>query len=509
LPLAFLVLCAASRARAQPAAAQGKGISGPRAADGAAGGPKFPLLPIYKDGFRLQTADARSELQLAASTQLDGRFYEGASVAPHSFDIRRARIDINAKLFKLLSIRIQAAMEDSPYIRNAMVDIHIWKEYVNLRVGQMKVPFSSTWLAFDNQVDFLERPVDVPLYPFFDRGGMVWGHLLGGRLSYNLGVFNGSGVDLDLTKGDLDDTKDLAWRVMVQPFRATPVRLLEGLFLVGNGTWGFGSVTTRRYEGRGLTAANFESQVFRFRSDQTIGTNGRQSDVVAGGYDSRTRWGAELHYLKGPFTLSAEWTRVDYKGFRIYHEFYQGSKRLKRDLVLERDGKIQNLSAFVSVFLTGEQKHLDIFGWKQPVPRRPLGLSERGIGAWELLARFSATLSDRALFDQQKVSGFAAKDFADPDAKLAGPAPAEGGSVTAAILEGAPKLYEITGALNWTMNYHLRVQLDYVYLWAPDYELGGKHGIVSAGNSDLADVTLKNKLVKAEHMLGFRIIMRI
>jgi phosphate-selective porin len=464
------------------------------------------FLP-YDEGFLLRTHNKTIELKLAASAQLDGRFYEGSSVAPHSFDIRRARIDFSARLFDRVMIRIQGAFEDTPYIRNAFIDVRFWS-VLHLRVGQMKVPFSSTWLAFDNQVDFLERPTAEPLYPFFDRGAMIWGDLFGQRITYNFGVFTGAGVDLDANKGDIDNSKDIAWRLFLQPFRGSSHRWLEGIYLAGHGTWGMMSVPTRRYETRGLGTPNFESLVWRWRTEQVLGNNGRNTDQIGAEIDSKTRWGAELHYLYGPFTFSAEWAMVRYDGIKIFHDFYQGSKRLLRQEVLSTDGTIHNVSGFVSYFLTGEQKYLDNFGWRQPLPRRPVFLSPRGIGAFELLARFSATFTSSDLFNSQKVAGYRSGDFTDPNAKLAGAAAGDGASVTAAALEGASKLYEITGGVNWTMNYHLRVQLNYVYLWAPDYA-EGKNGIISAGNSELSDTTLKNKIVKSEHMLAFRFIMRI
>jgi phosphate-selective porin len=372
----------------------------------------------------------------------------------------------------------------------------------------MKVPFSATWLTSDHQLDFLERGTAEPLYPFIDRGGMIWGTLLGQRLTYNFGVFTGAGIDLDANKGDIDNSKDIAWRLFLQPFRGARLAWLEGLYLAGHGTWGWMSVPTRRFETRGLTAANFESLVWRWRTEQQLGTSGRNTDQIGAEIDSKTRWGAQLHYLRGPVAFSGEWAMARYDGIRIHHDFYQGARRLLRQEVLSAEGSIHHVSFSLSAFLTGEKKLLDNFGWKQPVPRRPIDLRRRGPGAFELLARFSATFTDSELFGARKVSGYKATDFADPDAKLAGPAPGDGASVTAAVLEGAPKLFELTGGVNWTMSYHLRVQLNYVYIWAPDYTQG-TNGIVSAGNSDLSDVTLKNKIVGSEHMLGFRLMIRI
>jgi hypothetical protein len=135
-----------------------------------------------------------------------------------------------------------------------------------------------------------------------------------------------------------------------------------------------------------------------------------------------------------------------------------------------------------------------------------VGLGKGGFGAFEILGRFSATYTDNQLFRSVKVSGYRPADLAG----LAGPAPGEGASVNAAVLDGAPTLYEATIGLNWTMNYHLRVQLDYTYIWAPDFDAAkGTGGIISAGGSDLADPIKKNRVVHAEHEVGFRFIFRI
>ena len=474
-----------------PAASERRPEAGPAILEG-----------IFKDGFTLRTPDRRNELKLQASVQLDSRFYGGDSVAPDSFDIRRARLDLNAKLHDFMAIRIQAALEDNPYIRNAFVDIGT-RDAVHVRIGQMKVPFSSQWLTFDNQVDFLERGTDAPLYPFFDRGIMIWGALARQKVVYNVGVFNGSGVDADGTKGDIDDHKDVAWRLFLQPFRGA-AGAAEGLYLVLQGTYGLTSAPTRRFETRGLMAATYESQVWRWRTEQVIGTDGRTTDQIAGEIDSRVRWGAEVTYKRGPLSVSAEWAAVEWDGVRIYHDLNQGSNRLRRDLVLARDGSVENVSVWASWFITGEKKSYDNFGWRQPSPDDPWGPGLPGKGAWELLARFSTTESDAGLFDTAKVSGYRGVDLgATPP-----PTPGEGSSVTASVLQGASTVREASLGLNWTMNYNFRVLCTYTALWAPDF-VAGRDGIVSAGSSDLGDTTVRNRLVEMEHMIALRFIFRM
>jgi phosphate-selective porin len=497
-------------------------LLGPRAAAGQTPGAGSPpvgdakaqtLAAVYSDGFVLRSGDARHELRLAASTQLDSRAYPGTSGAPDSFDIRRARLDLAAKLLGFMDLRIQAALEDSPYIRNAFLDVAIHRA-LHLRAGQMKVPFSTQWLTLDNQVDFMERATAEPLYPFIDRGGLVWGGLLGDRVFYHVGIFDGVGVDLDAPKGDIDHRKEVAYRLFLQPLRRIGPRWLHGLYLVGQGTWGGMSIPTRRFETRGLVAPDFESLVFRWRTEQLLGSNGRNVDQIGATIDSQTRWGAEVHYLLGPLTLSAEWAMVSYDDITIYHDLMQGATRLRHDVVSGAvDGTIHSVSGFVSVFLTGEKKHLDNFGYRQPVPLRSIARGQKGYGAWEVLARFSRTWVPRkhhaGMFDTTKVAGYALAD----NTGIKGPLPAEGASVNAAVIDGARLMYEVTLGVNWTLNYHARVMLDYGYLIAPHYaeEAGGagSQGLISGGNSESADVIAKNKNIKSEHEVGLRLIFRI
>jgi phosphate-selective porin len=476
------------------------------------------LSVLYSDGFVLRSADGEHELRIAASGQLDGRYYPGSAGSPDSFDIRRARLDLGAKVFGWMDVRVQAAFEDTPYLRNAFVDFNFHR-WIHLRVGQFKVPFSTQWLTLDNQADFMERATAEPLYPFIDRGAMVWGQLFGRRLVYNLGVFTGAGVDLDAPKGDIDHKKEVAYRLFTQPFRDVGPRWIQRLYLAGAGTWESASYPTNRFEKRGLVTADFESLMWRWRTDQVLGTNGRDTDQIAGTIGHKMRWGAEAHYLVGPLTVSAEWAMIDYDDVTIYHDLWQGSTLVKHDPVAGNQGQhfaIHNFSVFVSVFLTGEQKYLDNFGWRQPTPKRRFSLRRRGIGAWEVLARFSRTwIPDRhhyhgAFTSVSKVAAFTAADATG----IKGPLPAEGASVNAQVLDGAKLMYETTVGLNWTLNYHCRVQLDYTYLVAPkaSYDAATGRwtdGLLTGGNSENADLTTKNKVVKSEHEVGVRFIFRI
>jgi phosphate-selective porin len=460
------------------------------------------LEGLFKNAFIWATPDGKNELRLGAAAHLDARAFFGDSVAPNSFDMRRARLDVRARVHGWMTMRIQAALEGNPYIRNAWLDLR-HSDGLHLRLGQMKVPFSTEWLTRDNQVNFLERGSSAPVYPFFDRGLLLWGRLAGGSLTYNVGVYTGAGIDVDAGRGDIDDHKDIAVRLFAQPFRASSSSALEGLFVAVEGTYGASSVPTRRYELRGLAAANYESQVWRWRTEQVIGTNGRAADTITGEIDSRRRWGAELLYVRGPFSASFEWLELEYDNISIYHDYWVGSERVEHQPVLNHDGGVRSVSAWLSVFLTGEGKNVSNFGWTQPDPSHPFALADGSWGAWELLARFSTTVTDGELFETARVQGFTAAEL--PQGSVA---VGEGGSVTASVLKGASTVHEATLGLNWTLNHNFRIQLNLSTIWAPDW-IEGTNGIVSGGSSNLADRTVKSTLVETEHSVGLRFIFRI
>lgn len=455
----------------------------------------------FRDTFEFKTADGASSLRVGASFHLDARTYFGDSDAPSSFDIRRARVDFRGRLRGWMSYRVQISLENEPYIRNLWLDLG-FSDLLHLRVGQMKVPFSTAWVTLDNQVNFVERATESPVYPFFDRGVMVWGEVLDDRLVYQLGAYNGSGIDLDTPRGDVDDHKDVALRLFSQPFRSSGSEALRGLYLVAQGTYGPQSVATKRFESGGLATASFESRIWRWRLEQLIGTNGRSSDSVTAEIDSRSRWGLEAHWLSGPLTVSCEYLVLSYDGINVSHQYLQGSNRLLDEPLLERSGEVRSASLWASWFLTGERKAVDTFGWRQPSPKSELRPGAGGTGAWELLARLSTTTTDRDLFDTVVVPGFTAEQLEGLGAVAVG----EGESVKAAVLDGAAEVMEATLGVNWTLNPNLRVQLNLVHLWVPDPEEDG--GLLSAGSSDLSDPALKNRKVDSETSALARLIFR-
>jgi hypothetical protein len=265
---------------------------------GGARASEIELRAYHDAGFFLEDSAGRFQLKLGGNLHFDARAYQAdARGAPHSFDIRRARIELRGRVYQWLTFRLQAELAGTPYVRNAWVDGSPGP-WLHLRVGQLKVPFSTSWLTTDNNVSFIERGSATPVYPFFDRGVLIWGSFGDAVLTYDFGAFTGAGVDADSGKGDIDDSKDLAGRLFLQPFRHTSLAGIEGLFLAGGVTWGRMSVPTSRFETGGLASANYETALWRWRFDRLAAAPGRRAALPARAVRpvGRIRRGALLRY---------------------------------------------------------------------------------------------------------------------------------------------------------------------------------------------------------------------
>jgi phosphate-selective porin len=257
-------------------------------------------------------------------------------------------------------------------------------------------------------------------------------------------------------------------------------------------------VPTSRYETGGLRSANYQTAVWRWRTEQTIGTDGRNADRTAAEVDTRFRLGGELHYLIGPLAFSAEYLEVQYRGIELYHDLYSGSSRKVREQLHSSDGAVRSFSVWVSGYLTGESKRLTNFGWKTPKPLKPI--SAGGAGAWEILGRYSRTWTARNLFSIWNVEGY--ED-----------SPGTGNSVKLAVLDGAHLVHEFSLGVCWTLTPMLRIQLNDVFLWAPSADRDGDgvndNWMLSGAKSDQSDPARKGIKTSYENAVMLRVIFKL
>ena len=271
-------------------------------------------------------------------------------------------------------------------------------------------------------------------------------------------AFTGAGMELDDKKGDIDDHKDYIGRLFFSPFRNGKDSFLEGLHLCLQGSTGRQSVPTNRFERKGYGSAIRDDKFWTWETE----------DPGRGEIGSRDRWGAELHYINGPFSMSSEYLVTRYDDVEVFAD--DGTR------VIGEDGDITSWSTWVSYFLTGEKKEVSNFGWKQPKPNTnfdPVRL--KGTGAWEVLVRYTYTETDECLFD---VYSYGGNDYR--------------------ILEGANKVDEYTLGVSWAWNPMVRWQVNYVHL------NGNGDGIQSGSSGTHAGTNR----IKNEDMFGLRMIFK-
>ncbi len=329
-----------------------------------------PTVAAGKEGFALRSADGAFALKLRGYLQLDGRFYAGdpARRAVDTFVIRRARPIVEGTLWRIFDFRI---MPDFGGATSALFDGYVegrFSKAFRVRAGKFKPPLGLERLRSATDLDFVERAAPTALAPSRDVGVQVGGETLGGRLEYQVGVFNGA-VDGGTGDSATADGKDFAARVFWQPFRnadGAPPEIDLGLGLALSRGEPSGTPTAPQLPVF-RTAAN--QSFFSYRSDGTAaGTaiaDGQRTRILPQGWLYASRFGALIEY-----TRSAQRVRRN---------------SLAREL---ENGAWQAEASWV---LTGERN-----SFRGVEPRHPWGVN--GHGAWLLAARYAVLTVDPATF---------------------------------------------------------------------------------------------------------------
>ena len=98
-------------------------------------------------------------------------------------------------------------------LQQAWVDVNL-KDQIRFRVGKFKTPFSQAYLVTLGETLFPVLPTSLTSSVYMDRSlnstpptiatgfdlGVMMHGLLGGKWEYNLGVFNGTGIDVNMAQ---------------------------------------------------------------------------------------------------------------------------------------------------------------------------------------------------------------------------------------------------------------------------------------------------------------------
>jgi phosphate-selective porin OprO/OprP len=348
-----------SPASQPPAAAQGATADKPAAP---------PVDAGWQDGFFIQSNGGDYRLLFGLVAQWDGRFsVDDPLPIINTFTIRKLRPTFTGRVARYFDFKVMPDFGNgTTTLTDAYFDIR-FSPKLRVRSGKDKTPVGYELLIGDAFLLFPERSLASSLVPNRDVGVQAQGDL-SPKFYYAGGVFNGIGdgssstTDLDTNNG-----KDLAGRIVVQPFRSavTPPGALNGLgFQIG------GSAGTQAG-----ALPSFRTSVGQTYFSYATGT------AANGG---RTRITPSLFYY--------------YKSFGAFGEYVRSTQKISRTgATQEVTNTAWDLS--VSFLLTGEAASSGITR-----PRLAFDPPTGRWGALQLVTRYAVLDLDDDIF----VSGLAA-----------------------------------------------------------------------------------------------------
>lgn len=381
-----------------------------------------PVVSVGSNGVVFSSADTNFVLRIRGELQTDARFYagDGGNNRNDRFLIRRARPIFMGTLWKDFDFLFLPEFAGGNLASGGAANVgpgNILDAYANyrlrpelqIRVGKFKAPVGLEVLQTDSYLFFTERGLPSDLMPSRDIGIMVHGKLWDSFLSYQVGVFNGIGDGLNSSNIDFDDEKDVAGRVVLQPFRKGSWELAKGLGVGVGGSYG-------NQDGiAGLPASNgFATEAAQQFFSYYSGSSSTNANVTADG----------VHWRLSP---QAFWY---YKSFGLLGEYAISAQDVRRTDAKFASNLHNTAWQIVGGYvLTGEEA-----SYESVVPRHPFSLTDNQWGAFELVARYSRLTIDPRAFP----------NFASPSLS-------------------ASKASAFSFGLNWYLNRNIRTSVNYVH----------------------------------------------
>ena len=155
--------------------------------------------------FYIKSADGQFQIQPYGYVQLDYLSYNGDGAPPDTFSIRRGRFGFQGNYgdHYQFGILIDAAATSGATVRDVYLNAKA-TNWLQVQGGQFTEPFAQEELEGDTNLDFVERGLQVLLYPSAastnrSPGVTVHGDVNNGEVQYWAGAFNGKGYSTNNT----------------------------------------------------------------------------------------------------------------------------------------------------------------------------------------------------------------------------------------------------------------------------------------------------------------------
>ena len=329
------------------------------------------IVTASRDGLNVRSADSAFNFRLRGYVQSDARFFGATGpVAPgaSTFLLRRVRPILEATAYKYFGFRLMPDFGGGTVVLYDAYAEAKPNPALNLRVGKFKPPIGLERLQSATDVRFVERGLPTSLVPNRDVGVQLYGDLVGARVQYQVGAFDGA-PDAANVDGDASTGKDVSGRVFFRPFATRAAAPDLGFGIAGSTGTEQGTLTAT-----GLPSYKTTGQLalFRYRTDGTAANT-----VLAEG--KRTRVSPQGYFYAGPVGVLAEYVR--------------STQNVRRATTT---GTLTSQAWQVSGgwVLTGERE-----SYTGIAPDHPLdGTKNGGLGALELVARYGALTTDPSAF---------------------------------------------------------------------------------------------------------------
>ncbi|MGH8554803.1 MAG: OprO/OprP family phosphate-selective porin [Gammaproteobacteria bacterium] len=336
-----------------------------------------------KDKLEIGTPDGAFKWRIGGRLHTDAAFYnndtgsDDTTTLASGADIRRARLAVEATLYRHWQLKLEydfaGAGEVDDGIRDAYLRyLHTAGWPLGITVGQFKEYLGLESITSSNEISFIERAL--PSRTFNDIAGGSDGRRLGVGVNTfgndlwtaSAGIFgrNASGeTGADEKEPDASDPITFVGRLTLSPVHTEN----RAVHLGFAGSW--------------LNPDDNDTVRIRSRPEARIGADRL---VDTGNLDAAdlSRYGAEAAGVYGPFSLQGEYLRAD----------------INPDVAGDPDVGFDGWYVMGSWLLTGESRGyvFEEARFKNPKPKGIVG--KGGIGAWELLARYSSLdLSDESV----------------------------------------------------------------------------------------------------------------
>jgi len=347
-----------------------------------------PVVSAGPKGFSLKSADGKNQLKLRGTLHLDGRWISGTDPGGtfDTFTATRVRPIFEGTFANIFDFKF---MPDFGQGRTVIQDAYVnarFTQAAQLEVGKFKAPIGLERLQSANDMRWVQRGFPTSLVTNRDIGLMLQGDLGGGRFSYQAAYLNGSNDGSSsetFADVDINDDKEYALRLFVQPFAESENFAIRGLGFGIAGSWNdqVGNILQPLLPSFRTPG---QSTFFRYRS---FGTT---AGTIADG--ERTRLAPQFYYYVGALGVLGEYT-----------EDSQDVSRVVATGVREATVDTNAWQLAVSYFLTGEEASFKGFQ-----PKTRFSPSEGTWGAFEIKARVQ-----QLNIDDNAFSG-GADSFADP-----------------------------------------------------------------------------------------------